>query len=79
MKIIKYTKYLAFVFLASCSTLYEAPENKKYLLREFNDNGELVQEVLTDSYRMKFERLTYIKNGEEFDIGENFEIRQLNK
>ena len=76
---IKYTKYLAFVLLVSCSTLYQAPESKTYLVREFNDNGDLVHEVEVKSYRMKFEKLIYTVNGVEVYAGENFEIRQLNK
>lgn len=70
---------LTIVFAVSCATQSVAPENKSYLIREFNDNGVLISETVASKYEMKFERLFYFKNGKKIESGENFEIRQIEK
>lgn len=56
------------IALSSCA----APD-AKYLIREFNDNGDLIKETVTEKYSIRGEVLKV--NGVE--IKDNFEIRKL--
>jgi hypothetical protein len=67
-------KLFLFLFLVSCSTVQV---KDKYLIRQFNDEGDLVKETLTSSYSVDKEVLTIYVDGKKVKVVDNFEIRQL--
>lgn len=66
--------FLALFLLVGCVS----PQVKdKYLIRQFNDEGDLVKETLTSSYSVDKEVLTIYVDGKKVKVVDNFEIRQL--